>query len=208
MDDVRPRATARAQFQRFQVALSNHTGSLSFFGGAARKTSVANAQRRSRSWPDLSWARPPTLTMSPGDRRPRRAPRSRALEKEDRKEVLTQRLAHGSPPHRARIGTARWGVSGEKGMSCEPRYNGKSFFSQSMLGMKWFLGGITGTKTFYFCMGVVTECLSICSRICTSEKQSDKRLIDSSTRKLTNCPHNCLRPLASLLKTKCFFCFF
>lgn len=104
--------------------------------------------------------------------------------------------------------TAQPGASGEKGMSCEPRYDGKSFFSQSMLGMKWFLGGLNGTKTFYFGVDVVTECLSICSSICTSDKQSDKRIIASSTRKLTNCQPNCLRPLASLLKTKCFFCFF
>jgi len=37
---------------------------------------------------------------SPG-RSPQRAPRSHALEKEDCKAVLAQRLAHGSPPRRA-----------------------------------------------------------------------------------------------------------
>lgn len=65
-----------------------------------------------------------------------------------------------------------------------------------------------GQRPFYFRVGVVTDCLSVCSTICTSDKQSDKRTIAPSTRKLTNCPSNCLRPLASLLKTKCFFCFF
>jgi len=183
---------------------------LSLLSTYGAKTSVANARRRSRSWPDLRWASPCRSVRS--GRRPPPPNRSQVVRARKGGPVISgPRSAAGTRQlARSRVlkDTAQPGASGEKGMSCEPRYDGKSFFSQSMLGMKWFLGGLNGTKTFYFGVDVVTECLSICSSICTSDKQSDKRIIASSTRKLTNCQPNCLRPLASLLKTKCFFCFF
>jgi hypothetical protein len=105
MNDARPRTSAelrrsaRAQFQRIQHSLASHTCSLSLVD--VRREDLG--RQRAEKVPIVAGPEmgdPGVDGASPG-RSPQRAFRSHALEKEDCKAVLAQRLAHGSPPRRA-----------------------------------------------------------------------------------------------------------
>lgn len=107
MDDARPRTSAelrrsaRAQFQRIQHSLANHLLSLSLSLVDVRREDLG--RQRAEKVPIVAGPEmgdPGVDGASPG-RSPQRAFRSHALEKEDCKAVLAQRLAHGSPPRRA-----------------------------------------------------------------------------------------------------------